>query len=212
MFHVSAVQALDGTEPQLPARLISLVRKELIRPEPSQVPGDEAYRFRHVLICDAAYDALPKAVRAEFHEQIAAWLDERGSEREADDIVGHHLEQAARYKQELGRPDAALAVRAGERVAAAGRRALWRGDDRAAAALLERALELLRPTRLDVALELDLASAQETPQQAAAIAEAAAERAHATGDVPGEAGARVMVAFQQAAVRRGISGGGGGAA
>ena len=197
VFHVSAVKALDGSEPQLPARLISLVRKELIRPELSQVPGDEAYRFRHVLICDAAYDALPKAVRAEFHEQIAAWLDERGSEREADDIVGHHLEQAARYKQELGRPDAALAVRAGERVAAAGRRALWRGDDRAAAALLERALELLRPTRLDVALELDLASAQETPQQAAAIAEAAAERAHATGDVPGEAGARVMVAFNR---------------
>ena len=100
MFHVSALRELDGSEPQLPARLISLVRKELIGPSPSQVPGDEAYRFRHVLICDAAYDALPKAVRADFHEQIAAWLDGRGSGGDADDIVGHHLEQAARYKQE----------------------------------------------------------------------------------------------------------------
>ncbi|MGH3078362.1 MAG: tetratricopeptide repeat protein, partial [Gaiellaceae bacterium] len=48
-----------------------------------------------------------------------------------------------------------------------------------------------------VALELDLASAQPTPQQAAAIADGAAERALAAGDAPGEAAARVVAAFQR---------------
>jgi hypothetical protein len=36
------------------------VRKELVRPDTPQLPGDEAFRFRHLLIRDAAYDALPK--------------------------------------------------------------------------------------------------------------------------------------------------------
>ena len=136
VFHVSAIQALDGREPELPGRLVSLVRKDLVRPEATWRPGDEAFRFRHILIRDAAYDALPKAVRADFHERIAAWLEGHSDLGEVDEIVGHHLEQAARYKRELGRPDPALAGRAGERLAAAGRRALWRGDHIAAAGLL----------------------------------------------------------------------------
>jgi len=197
VFHRSAVSALDGVEPQLPARLVSLVRKELVRPEPTQLPDDEAYRFRHLLIRDAAYDALPKAVRADLHERLAAWLEERSVHTgEVDELVGHHLEQAARYKQELGHPDAALAARAGERVAAAGRRALWRGDNFAAFGLLGRAVDLLRTSRLDVALELDLAAVQPTPQEARAAAEATAERANAAGDRAGEAAARVVAAFQ----------------
>jgi class 3 adenylate cyclase/tetratricopeptide (TPR) repeat protein len=198
VFHRGAVQALSDGMAQLSGRLVALVRKELVQPEPTLVPGDEAYRFRHILIRDAAYDALPKAVRAELHERFAAWLEESHADLvELDEIVGHHLTQAARYKQELGRPDEALAERAGERVAIAGRRALWRGDNRAAASLLESALELLRPTRLDVALELDLATAQPTPPEAIAVAEAAAKRALATGDSAGEAVARVETAFQR---------------
>ena len=69
----------------------------------------------------------------------------RGARRtlvELDELVGYHLEQAARYEAELGRPDAALALRAGDRLLAAGRRSLGRGDERAAAGLLERALTL----------------------------------------------------------------------
>ena len=198
VFHRSALQALDGSELQLTMHLVSLIRKELIRPEPTQLPGDEAYRFRHLLIRDAAYDALPKAVRAELHERFAAWLEERRTGLgELDEIVGHHLEAASRYKRELGHADYSLAVRASERIAAAGRRALWRGDNRAAAALLEGAVELLRPGEPDVALELDLASAQPTPQRAAAVAEATAERANAAGDRLGEAAARVVAAFQR---------------
>ena len=197
VFHVSALRALDEPEPELPERLVSLVRKDLIRPEVTWRPGDEAYRFRHILIRDAAYDALPKAVRVDFHERIATWVEERSGLGEVDEIVGHHLEQAARYTEELRQPDAALAARAGEKLAAAGRRALWRRDDLAAAGLLARAVELLPPTRLSVALELDLADAQPTPQEAATVADAAAARAVAAGDRAGEAAARVAAAFHR---------------
>ena len=198
VFHRSAVEALNGAEPQLTARLVALVRKDLVRPQPTHLPEDEAYRFRHLLIRDAAYEALPKAVRAGWHERFAGWLEERRAEfAELDEIVGHHLEQAARYKRELGEVDVALGARASERIALAGRRAHWRGDDVAAAALLERAVELLPPGMVDVALELDLANVQPTPQQAADVANATVERARAAGDVAGEAAARAVATFQR---------------
>ena len=59
--------------------------------------------FRHLLIRDAAYDAVPKATRAELHERFADWLDASdGSLGSQDEIVGYHLEQAYRYRVELG--------------------------------------------------------------------------------------------------------------
>jgi len=183
VFHESAVRALANGEPQMP-RLLALVRKQLVRPDKPQFAGEDAYRFRHLLIRDAAYDALPKAVRADLHVRFAGWLEKRGVDLvELDEILGHHLEQAARYKTELEQPDTALAERAAERLAAAGRRALGRGDNRAAASLLERALELTRPLRLDIHLEVDLADAHVTdPRTAARIAARAAERASTLDD------------------------------
>jgi class 3 adenylate cyclase len=185
IFHQSAVQALAPGEAQLPQRLVALVRKELVRPDKPQLAGEDAFRFRHLLIRDAAYDALPKATRAELHERFADWLAEHGLELvELDEILAHHLEQAARYREELGQPDATLAERAGERLASAGRRAVWRADGRAAASLLDRALQLTRPLRLDVHLELDLAQSLYwiDLEKAAAIAEEAADKARAAGD------------------------------
>ena len=195
VFHRSAVAALTNDDRELDGSFVSLVRKQLVRPHRSQVAGDEAYRFRHLLIRDAAYEGLPKARRAELHQRCAAWLEERVPDLvELDELVGYHLEQAARCKRELGQPDPVLAERAGERLAAAGRRAFRRGDLRAGTSLVERALELLRPLRLDVELELVLASAEVEPRRAAEIAEAAAERAHAESDWAGEALARCVAA------------------
>jgi class 3 adenylate cyclase len=195
IFHQSAVQALGNGEPQTPL-LVALVRKQLIRPDIPQFGNEEAYRFRHLLIRDAAYDALPKAVRADLHERFAGWLVARGADLvELDEILGHHLEQAARYKIELDQADTLLAERAAERLAAAGRRALARGDEHAAVSLLERALELLRPLRLDVHLEADLAQALGTdPRRAAEVADRAAERASAAGDTAGATLVRVVSA------------------
>src|ERR687888_319084 len=180
LFHRGSVQALsDGG--QVTSRLASLVRRELIRPDKPELAAEDAFRFRHLLIRDAAYDALPKATRAELHERFASWLEERGRDLvELDEVLGYHLEQAARYRQELGQPDDELAKRAGERLAAAGRRAFWRGDDHAAARLIERALELTRGLRLGVVLELDLAQALWRDRRVD-IAEGAAERARAAG-------------------------------
>ena len=193
VFHRGAVQALTPEETQVTPRLAALVRRELIRSDRPQFAGEDGFRFRHLLIRDTAYDALPKATRAALHERFAAWLEQRGQDLvERDEIVGYHLEQASLYKSELGQSDPGLAGRAAEHLAAAGHNATWRGDDRAAARLLERALELTRRERLDVVLELDLARAfaDSDPARAATLATAAAERANAAGDRTGELLAR----------------------
>jgi len=199
LFHRGAVQALAPEEPQVTARLTGLVRRELVRPDRPQLAGEDAFRFRHLLIRDATYDALPKSERAELHERFADWLEQHGSLVELDEIVGYHLEQAANYRRELGRPADDVAARAGDRLAAAGRRALWREDRRAARALLERALGLTRPLQLDVLLEVDLASTLfiEDSRLGTAIVEAAAERAGAEGDATGEAFGRAMAGYHR---------------
>jgi class 3 adenylate cyclase len=200
VFHRGAVQALASGEPQVTPRLAALVRRQLIRPDRPQLPGEDGFRFRHLLIRDAAYDALPKAVRAELHGQFADWLEQRGADLvELDEILGYHLEQAARYSAELGQPNAALAERAGDRLAAAARRALRPGSALPARRLLSRALELTHPLRLDVHLEVDLALTfhADDPQRAAAICDAAAERARAEGNERGEAHARAVAALHR---------------
>ena len=62
VFHRGAVQALTPDDPAIPAQLMGLVRKELVRPTAAMLPEDDAFRFRHLLIRDAAYDALPKTI------------------------------------------------------------------------------------------------------------------------------------------------------
>jgi tetratricopeptide (TPR) repeat protein len=196
VFHRGSVQALDQDEAPVTPRLAALTRKELIRPDRAIIPGDDGFRFRHLLIRDAAYDALPKSARADLHQRFAEWLDRRGADLvELDEIIGYHLEQAARYLGELGRPDAAVAERAQERLVAAGRRALWREDFRAAVGLLRRSLELVPPTGVDVYRELELAEAHANLFEltlAAEVAEAAAERARSAGNERGELVARVV--------------------
>jgi class 3 adenylate cyclase/tetratricopeptide (TPR) repeat protein len=152
VFHRGAVAALAPDDPDVPSRLLGLVRKELVRPSRALLPGDEAFRFRHLLIRDAAYDALPKAERAALHERFARWLEEHAPTLvELDEIVGYHLEQAACYGAELGRPTGGLRERAALRLAAAGLRAGERHDPNACATLLIRASALLEerdPRRL----------------------------------------------------------------
>ena len=149
VFHRGAVRALAPDELQVTTRLTALVRKELVRPDKPQLPGEDAFRFRHLLIREAAYNALPKATRAKLHERFAAWLGEHGATLvELDEILGYHLEQAYRYRTELGALDdhaQELGTAASRRLAAAGERALARGDIPAAAGLLERATALLEP-------------------------------------------------------------------
>src|SRR5439155_1128722 len=82
VFHRGSVEALAPEEHDISRRLMALVRKELVRPDRAQLTGDDAFRFRHLLIRDAAYEGLPKTARAELHERFADWLTER-----ADDLI-----------------------------------------------------------------------------------------------------------------------------
>jgi len=100
-----------------------------------------------MLVRDAAYDALPKAIRAELHERFADWLETHGRDLlELDEILGYHVEQAHAFRRELGasgEAEAALAERAAGHLATSGRRAYARGDAPAAVRLLRRAAALL---------------------------------------------------------------------
>jgi DNA-binding SARP family transcriptional activator/class 3 adenylate cyclase len=122
------------------SRLLSLIRRRFIRPDPLAL--DEGFRFQHALIRDAVYDAMPKAVRADLHQQLGEHL---AAQRGEDALVGHHFEQAFAYRRELGRTDADLGVRAGRLLLAAAQEALGRSDLPAAISLLERSRSLLSP-------------------------------------------------------------------
>ena len=187
IFHRGAVQALAPEETQVTPRLAALVRRGLIRPDRPQLPGEDGFRFRHLLIRDAAYEALPKATRADLHHRFAAWLEEHGTQLvELDELLGYHFEQACRYRAELGTPDdGSLAAAAGRRLTAAGRRAQVRADYGAAVRLFERAAALAPPAELDLVLETELIDAlfwAGNGQDAIRRADSLAERASASGD------------------------------
>jgi class 3 adenylate cyclase/tetratricopeptide (TPR) repeat protein len=200
VFHRGAVAALAPDEPQVDGRLVTLVRKDLVRPEEAVLAGDDAYRFRHLLIRDTAYDALPKAVRAELHERFADWLAEHGARLvELDEMLGYHLEQANRYRVELGPADdaaAALAERAAVHLLAGAAHAQDRDDVAAAVALLSRALQLLPPGDARVpAAEIDLATAllaQGDLERAATVLARAEAAARTAGDAALEARCAVV--------------------
>jgi class 3 adenylate cyclase/tetratricopeptide (TPR) repeat protein len=206
-FSQSSVVALSPSPDRadVPRNLSALVRKELIRPDRSGLTQDEAFRFRHLLIRDAAYDRLPKSERAELHERFAEWLDAAAGDRlgEVEEIVGYHLEQAFRYREELAPVDEhtrALARQAAERLIAAGLRAYERSDIAATVNLLERAASMLEPgDPIRMAILPDLARALHSSGRfddaRGSIAEAL-ERSEAVGDERTVALARVLSALE----------------
>ncbi len=191
--------APEEIRPRVGGHLQTLVRKDLIRPERSTFSGEDAFRFHHLLIQEAAYRGTPKELRALLHERFAGWVERAAGERvgEQEEVIGFHLERAFRYRSELGPPDERstdLAVRAAKRLSSAGRRAVARGDMPAASDLLGRAAELLpsgHPERRALLPELgealsecgDLQRADAVLAEAAELAEAGGDlglRAHAT--------------------------------
>jgi class 3 adenylate cyclase len=196
IFHHGAVQALATGDAQVTPRLAALVRKGLIRPDRPQIRGDDAFRFHHLLIRDAAYDALPKRSRAELHARFASWLEQHGRELvELDELLGYHLEQACGYRTEVGMPaDVDLAAAARQRLTAGGQRAARRQDYEAAARLFERAAALLAPSQVDLALEIELGEVllwTGRREEGLRRADALVERALAAGDRVGELCGRI---------------------
>ncbi|HEY6566311.1 MAG TPA: adenylate/guanylate cyclase domain-containing protein, partial [Actinomycetota bacterium] len=136
--------ALAEADPGVPDHLASLMRKQFIRPERSDLAGVEAMAFRHLLIRDAAYEGLAKAARAEQHAWFAGWLEARAPEQH--ELAGYHLERAHRYLVELGDTDRhaeELAARASAHLRIAGSGSMDRGDIPATVNLLTRAASLM---------------------------------------------------------------------
>ena len=194
IFHRGAVQALAPEEAQVTSRLAALVRKELITPVAPLFSGDDGFRFRHILIRDAAYDALPKATRADLHERFASWLEEEGPSSSS------WTSSAVTTSNRL----AATAPISGGRRWHTGRRGETALNGRrvtcGAPARLRRRHEpararvsLVPPDELDLALETELAEAQLWAGRAddALRRQFLAERAAATGDRVGEIYGRI---------------------
>jgi predicted ATPase len=147
----------------------ALERRELFQRNPRAFGEDDGLRFSHGLIRDAAYRFLPKETRSELHERLATWLEQAANQLvgELEEVVGYHLEQAYRYRTEVGRVGArerAIGAEAARRLDSSGRRALARSDLPAAIKLLERAETLLSRD--------DRARAELLPSLGAALTEA----------------------------------------
>jgi class 3 adenylate cyclase/tetratricopeptide (TPR) repeat protein len=206
LFHRGAVYELSTPEerPRVGRNLEELVRQDFLFPAGATFVDEAAFRFRHILIRDAAYEGTTKKLRVELHARFADWLERRAGARirEYEEVVGYHLEQSYRYRLELGPPDEharELALRAGERLASAGGRALGRSDADAASKLLSRAVAILPPdnrTRIDALVDLAdaLPIAGELEAARTSVTEAI-ETATATGYRRAEWRARVVEAW-----------------
>jgi class 3 adenylate cyclase/tetratricopeptide (TPR) repeat protein len=153
----------DQIRYEVDGHLAALDRKQFVHPMTTDI-DDVTFRFHHILVRDAAYQSLLKRARATLHERFVEWAEpvnrERGRETEFEEILGYHLEQAVRYRSELGPLDdqgRAIARRAADKLSSAGRRAFGRGDTPAACNLLRRAAALLPtddPERVELLAEL----------------------------------------------------------
>jgi predicted ATPase/DNA-binding SARP family transcriptional activator/class 3 adenylate cyclase len=203
-FHEGSVAELvpEALRPSVHAHLLELVRKDLILPTTTELSREESFRFRHLLIREAAYEWIPKVERARLHQRHAAWLERKASDRagEYHEILGYHLEQACRYLAELGPPDEQgleLGAHGASLLAAAARKAFARGDARASANLLARATALLPETddsRLQLLAELGVALMESGEfGSAAGVLRAAIDAAHERGDARLEATAKLTL-------------------
>jgi len=160
----------DQIRSEVDGYLVALDHKQFVHPLTTEA-DDATYRFHHILVRDAAYQSLLKRARATLHERFVEWAEpvnrERGRETEFEEILGYHLEQAVRYRSELGPLDdqgRSIAERAATKLASAGRRAFARGDTPAACNLLRRAVALLPaddPARVELIGDLAYALMEE---------------------------------------------------
>jgi class 3 adenylate cyclase/tetratricopeptide (TPR) repeat protein len=198
IFHRGAVAELapDSLRESVPVHLRALSRKEPLRPDTSDFAGDEAFRFRHLLIRDAAYSAMPKEARADLHARFAAWLERVAADhvQEYEEIIGYHFEQAHRYRAELGPVDdrcRELGEAAARHLYESGKRASDRGDLSASIKLLGTAIELMPPDfpgrAIAVARYADALNGTGDVRAAANHTEAEIELARQAGDEYGVA-------------------------
>ena len=152
VFHEGAVVELapESLRPSVATHLASLVRKELIRPDRPELIGGRAFRFRHLLIRDAAYDSIPKNSPRGAPRAVRPLA--RGANGRPNACVrrDHRLPPRADLSVSsrvgTGRRRDSVARTGGRRPSgSAGHSAFTRGDAAAAVNLISRAVALLPP-------------------------------------------------------------------
>jgi class 3 adenylate cyclase/tetratricopeptide (TPR) repeat protein len=143
VFWGGAVEALSPEIDDVQRALGELADREFVTVEQrSSIKGEQAYRFKHVLIREVGYAGIAKADRAHLHRSFAVWMKERAAD-ELIEIRAYHLDHAAALYEELdGTVPAGLAAEAAATLHRAGRRALAREANHPARKLLRRAVEL----------------------------------------------------------------------
>ena len=96
LFMRGALVHLSPAIVSVDAALEGLVLRDLVvREARATISGEQAFKFKHVLIREVAYSGLSKSARAEHHADFAEWLAERAG-GELLEIRAFHLDQAAR--------------------------------------------------------------------------------------------------------------------
>ncbi|HET7699471.1 MAG TPA: adenylate/guanylate cyclase domain-containing protein [Candidatus Limnocylindria bacterium] len=151
---------------------IAALRRAGLVLEDRETREPDRYRFKHLLMRDVAYAALPKATRADLHETFARELERAVGDRRGEyaEILAHHVERAFALSVEVRAPQAVVEPRARavlERALALGERAARRAD-----------LALLHPYARAAAAAIDALGDRAAPAEriGAALLTAAADR------------------------------------
>jgi predicted ATPase/class 3 adenylate cyclase len=124
-------------------RLHTLERREFVRRERrSSVAGENEYAFRHLLVRDVAYGAIPRATRAERHRRAADWIEALGRPEDHADLLAHHYLSALELSRAAGLDPGLLAGSAANALRRAGDRAFGLNAFGSAARFYDEALEL----------------------------------------------------------------------
>jgi len=104
-FWEGALAGVGEAKPaEVQAALANLREKDIVTPvEAGRLPGGQELAFKHVLIREAAYAMLPKAVRARKHFEVGAFIERRAGERRDDvaALLAEHYSRALALGEEV---------------------------------------------------------------------------------------------------------------
>jgi tetratricopeptide (TPR) repeat protein len=147
-----------ATPNDLEEDLNQALRRDLIVDlhSPGLIEG-RSYRFKHILVHDAAYAGLAKENRLILHDRLGRWLEQINPDAQTyADIIAFHNEQAFLLSRELHKPKTQeLANRAFGHLLAAGRRAYALGDIGAALVLFRRCVNALADAEVSLSEEAE---------------------------------------------------------
>jgi class 3 adenylate cyclase/tetratricopeptide (TPR) repeat protein len=198
VFWLGSVAAIGETERRVAEeRLHALERKEFVRRERRSTVSDEGeYAFRHLLVRDVAYGAIPRAERADKHRRAAEWMESLGRPEDHAEMLAHHYVSALELTRAAGLEDDVLVERVRMVTREAGDRALALNAFPAAARFYSHSLELSRsddPERPELLFRLGKALHYTGDDRAEQLLEDASRELVAAGHTERAAEAHVLL-------------------